>query len=150
MKREKIMVRSAIAAVLLVAGASLAFAQSDPVAHRIDLMKQVGDATKITSAMMKGEVAFDLAKVQETLAVYQRVASEIGPLFPESAKTGKDSTAAPAIWESRADFDAKLARWHKDSAEAAAAIKDEATFKTSFRTVLANCKSCHDDFRIKK
>lgn len=114
------MIRSALAAIVVVAGASFAFAQGDPVAQRIDLMKQVGEAAKAPSAMMKGEVPFDLAKVQETLAVYQRVAKEIWPLFPESAKTGKDSTAVPAIWESRADFDAKMLRWQKESAEAAA------------------------------
>jgi Cytochrome c556 len=144
------MKRSIIAAAFVVAGATFAFAQTDPVAHRIELMKHAGDATKVVSDMMKGTTPFDLAKVKETLAVYEKAATEYPTLFPEDSKNGKDSTAAPKVWETKADFDAQLAKWGKDSAEAANKITDEASFKSEIRVVLGSCKTCHDDYRIKK
>ena len=33
------------------------------------------------------------------------------PLFPDNSKTGGDTAALPAIWENKADFDAKLTKF---------------------------------------
>lgn len=144
------MLRPIIAAAFVAAGVTMAFAQTDPVAHRIELMKHAGDATKPVADMLKGAVPFDLEKVKVALASYETAAKEYPALFPEDSKNGKDSTSAPKVWETKADFDAKLAAWGKASADAAAKITDEASFKTEIKTVLGSCKSCHDDYRIKK
>lgn len=144
------MFRSILAAAFIAAGTTLALAQTDPVAQRIDLMKKAGEATKPVGAMLKGEAPFDLAKVKEALVSYETAAKQFPSLFPEDSKNGKDSTAAPKIWENKADFDSKLAAWGKVSAEASAKITDEASFKTQMTAVLGSCKSCHDDYRVKK
>lgn len=144
------MIRSFLAAALIVTGIGAAVAQSDVIKQRQDLMKQAGAATGVSVKMMKGEEAFDLAKAQATLKVYQDVAAKYVSLFPDNSKTGGDTAALPAIWEKKADFDAKLAAWGKESAAAAASIKDEASFKATFPNVLKNCGACHEPYRAKK
>lgn len=144
------MIRGLFAAALLVSGIGAAVAQGDVIKQRQEAMKQVGAATGVAVKMMKGEAAFDLAKAQASLKVYQDVASKYPALFPDTSKTGGDTAALPAVWEKKADFDAKLAAWGKDSAAAAAAIKDEASFKATMPNVLKNCGTCHETYRAKK
>ena len=55
----------------------------------------------------------------------------------------------PAIWENKADFDAKLAKLGADAKDAATKVKDEASFKTTFPEVQKNCGGCHNLYRKK-
>ncbi|MEN3931425.1 cytochrome c [Microvirga sp. W0021] len=144
------MLRSLIAAAAVTVCATVAFAETDVVSHRIELMKNAGDATKPVADMLKGAAPFDIEKVKAALASYEKAAKEYPSLYPENSKEGKDTTASPKIWENKADFDAKLAAWGKASADASAKITDEASFKSEIKTVLGACKGCHDDYRIKK
>ena len=48
-----IMKRLSLAGLTLLFGATVAFAQGDAVAERIEAMKKTGDATKVMSNMMK-------------------------------------------------------------------------------------------------
>jgi cytochrome c556 len=71
-------------------------------------------------------------------------------LFPESSKTGGDTAALPAIWQNKADFDAKFAKFGADAKAAASAVKDVDSFKTAFSGVTKNCGGCHETYRAKK
>ncbi len=144
------MLRPIAAAAFCVFGATLAFAQPDPVAKRIELMANLGKVTKPVGEMLKGTAPFDLAAVKTALAAYQTTAKQYSALFPEGTENGKDSTASPNIWKNRADFDAKLVAFEKVAAAATTSIIDEASFKSQMGGVLGSCKSCHDDFRVKK
>lgn len=143
------MKRFVLAGLALALGATAVLAQ-DVIAQRRDIMKGVGGATRDPGAMLKGEQPFDLAKVQNSLAVYQESAKKMIGLYPADSKTGGDTSAAPKIWEDPAGFKAAFDKFGADAAAAAAAIKDDASFKANFPNVLKNCGSCHETYRVKK
>jgi cytochrome c556 len=144
------MIRTFVVAASLALGVTAVVAQGDVIAQRKEAMKGVGEATKPVGAMMKGEMKFDAAAVQKALMTYQAVAKDFDKYFTDASKTGGETTAAPKVWEDRAGFKKLLDKLVADSAAAAGAIKDEASFKTEMGKVLGNCKACHDDYRVKK
>lgn len=132
---------SAIAATAVVA-------QTDVVAQRETLMKELGTATRPAAGMLRGNVPFDLATVQAALDVYAKNAKALQPLFPEGSDTGK-TDALPAIWQRKAEFDGLFAKFAADATASKAAITDEASFKATFPKVISSCGTCHDSFRKK-
>jgi cytochrome c556 len=72
-------------------------------------------------------------------------------LPPATAKTGGETEASPAIWSMPADWKIATEKFQRDTV-AAAALKPAtaADFGKAFGMVTANCKSCHEGFRIKK
>ncbi|MEI6417534.1 MAG: cytochrome c [Sphingomonadales bacterium] len=143
----RLLLTVAIAAVALT---TLPAAAADPIKAREEIMEGNGKAAKAGGAMLKGEAPFDAAKAQGILASFATGAKEFGKHFPKGSDKG-DTEAAPAIWEKPADWKAALAKFETDSA-AAAAMKPAALadFGKAFGMVTANCKSCHEAFRIKK
>jgi cytochrome c556 len=135
-----------LAVTVLAFGVSAVAAQSDPIAARKALMKANGQAAQQGAKFMKGEEPFDLGKAQAIFANYQEAAAKAPALFPDNSKSG-DTAALPAVWENKADFDAKLAKFGTDAKDAAAKVKDEATFKAIFPEVQKNCGGCHQTYR---
>ena len=97
---------------------------------------------------MKGEEPFDLAKAQTIFANYQKAAAEFGKLFPANSKDG-DTAALPAVWEHKADFDAKMAKFSSDAKEKDSSVKDLDSFKAAMGEVGKNCGGCHNTYRKK-
>ena len=143
------MMRTVLAVTALALGLSTAMAQ-DPIAARKALMKKNGDEAKVGTAFMKGEAPFDLAKAKAIFAAYSDAAAKVPALFPDTAKTGGDTAALPAIWEKKDDFNAKLKKFGEDAKDAEAKVTDEASFKTIFPAVQKNCGGCHETYRAKK
>ncbi len=143
------MIRGIIVAGFLALGATGVVAQSDVIKARQDAMKAIGAANKPAAGMLKGVVPFDLATAQNSLKVFSEQAEKSLALYPAGSTQG-DTAALPAIWAKKADFDAKLKALAADSRTAMAAIKDEATFKANFPSVLKNCGGCHTDYRAKR
>lgn len=137
----------ALAGVVAVAGTGVASA--DAIADRQAILKSWGDDAMPVGKMMKGEAPFDLAKVKAALANFQTNSPKLKDMFPDNSRTGK-TEASPRIWDEKARFVAGFDKLAADSAAAAAAITDEASFKANFGKVFGDCKACHDDFRIKK
>jgi cytochrome c556 len=122
----------------------------NPVAMREKLMEQNGKDAKLGGQMLKGEVPFDAAKAQGIFASMHDVATRFGNYFPAGSNSAK-SEAAPAVWEKPGEFKAALAKFEKDTAAAMAAkVTTKEAFGAQFMAVTANCKSCHEVFRIKK
>jgi cytochrome c556 len=142
------MFRIVSVAAILAVGATAVFAQSAAIKDRKELFKQLGGAAKVGGPMMKGEVPFDAAKIQASLKVYSDNAKKLKDLFPDDSKTGGDTEALPAIWEKKADFLGMMDKFDKDAAAAAVAIKDEASFKTEWPKVMANCGGCHKVYKV--
>jgi cytochrome c556 len=144
------MMRIILATAAVGIGATIVMAQGDPIATRKETMKGVGEATKVGTAMAKGEAPFDAAKARQIFTVYGVAAKRMPTLFPENSKTGGETTAAPKIWEDMAGFKARFDKLEADSAAAATATNDLDSFKTSFGNVTKNCGGCHETYRIKK
>ncbi len=142
--------RKTFAALLAACLATVAFAADDPRDQRHELMEGVGEAAKVIGEMMKGERAYDVDAVMNSLDVFDDASSYFGELFPEGSETGNDTEAAPAIWEDRAGFEEALKTWRGATIEA---IKAEpATLeeaKPLLGAVFNACKNCHDTYRIK-
>ena len=136
-----------ILAALAMVAAGTVFAQGDVIAQRKQAMKSAADATSQPLKMLKGEAPFDLAKVQDSLKVVADVAQKLPNLYPDTAKTGGDTHALPVIWENKADFVALYDKLGKDASAALGSIKDEASFKAAYPTVLRDCGNCHKTYR---
>ena len=147
--RGNSMMRMMLAAGAVALGVTAALAQANVIQQRQSHMKEYGEQTRTVSGMLRGQVPFNLAQVQTALRTYSENARAMAPLWPETSKTGNDTKALPVIWEKKADFDQRLAKLAQDAQAAAAAIKDEATFKTEFPKVLQNCGGCHETYRQK-
>lgn len=143
------MKRTIVVASLLAVGVTAAIAQSNVVEQRQSLMKEMGAQTRPIGAMLRGQEAFDLAKVQAGLKVFAENADKSKALFPEGSKDAPKTDALPTIWQNKAKFESIAAKLHQDAQTAMANIKDEASFKAEMPKVLQNCGACHNDFRKK-
>ena len=143
------MKRLVISAMLIMFGAGAVWADADPIAQRRALMKDDGAAAKILFQMNKGDTPFDLAAAQAALQTLSKGATESAALFPADSKTGGGTAALPAIWENKADFDARFAKFIKDVAATIVATKDEASFKASAPALFQNCGGCHELYKAK-
>jgi cytochrome c556 len=121
------------------------------IQERQEAMKAIGKSAKTAGQMLKGEAPFDPVTAAALLATMHASAEKFGGLFPEDSKTGGDTEAAPAIWEKKSEFEAKLAKFDGDiTAAIAAKPADLDGFKASFQAVAGNCKGCHQEFRVDK
>ncbi len=112
-------------------------------------MKALGAAFKDPSDMAAGKAPFDLAKVQASLKSLQEVAPKGKTVFPDDSQKG-DTAALPAAFQNKADLFAKFDKLAADAQVAAAAIKDEASFKAEWPKIGANCGGCHKLYREAK
>lgn len=147
------MLRSIIVVGSLILGASAVIAQQDSVKEVQTLMKNNGkNVGGVLTPMVKGEKPYDQAAVNAALAQLEDTAKKLPNLFPESAKGVKadgDYSASPKIWESRADFDARIASFAKVVADAKAKIKDVDSLKATVPAIGKECGGCHETFRVK-
>jgi cytochrome c556 len=148
-KEDKAMMKWTMAALAISASAGFALADgADAIKQRRALMKENGEATKPIVAMFKGG-PFDLATVQKALKTYLNAAEKMPGLFPPDSKVG-DTNALPAIWDNKADVDARFERLGKDATAALAEVKDEASFKAVMPDFYKNnCGGCHEKYRAK-
>jgi cytochrome c556 len=144
------MLRTILLTAALALGATAVVAQGDPIATRKETMKGVGAATRIGTQMSKGEIPFDAAKAKEILQTYANAADKMHNYFPETSKTGGETTAAPTIWQNQADFRKRFDDWAMDIQRASAQTNDLESFKAAFGNVTRACGGCHETYRIKK
>jgi cytochrome c556 len=141
------MLRAIVGLAALVLCATVVLAQNTAaITARKDAMKQLGGAAKDPGGMMKGEVPFDLAKVQASLKTIESVGAKGKTLFPDDSKGG-DTAALPVAFTDKADLFAKFDKMAADARAAQASIKDEASFKTEMPKVFASCGGCHKVYR---
>jgi cytochrome c556 len=139
-------IRTVLAVAAVALGVTAVTAQQqDPIAARKALMKANGQQAGIGTKMVKGEEPFALDKAKKVFATYQDVA-KAHALFPETSKSG-DTAALPAVWENKADFEAKLTKLANEAKAAEAATRDLDTFKAQFAEVQKNCGGCHQTYR---
>jgi cytochrome c556 len=142
------MKRIVLAAAVVAFGVTAVLAQSDPIAARKQLMKDNGAQSKVARDMIEGKEPFDLAKAHKVLATFAAVEEKGKGLWPDNSKTG-DTISLPAIWENKADFDARLAKLSADAKAADPKVKDLDTFKAAMGDVGKSCGGCHNTYRKK-
>jgi cytochrome c556 len=140
---------AALAAAMFVLGAGAVIAQSDPIATRKGLMKENQDNAEIVVRMMRGQVPFDAVKVDAAFAQWAETAQKLPSLFPDNSKSGQKTRAAPKIWTSKADFDAKAAAFGKAVADNREKAKGSVEgLRAAIPSVGNACDACHKDYRL--
>ena len=93
----------------------------------------------------------DVVSVVSTESALEKVAAtatEFPTLFPPGSENA-DGKASPKIWENKADFDAHAAKLVADATAAAAATAGGLdALKPAMGAVAANCKACHQMYRL--
>ena len=140
----------ALSAFALSATASIA--ADDPVAVRKALMQANAGAAGLAGALLKGEIDYNPAIAKASIAALHGVAMAVGDFFPEDSRGG-ETKSAPAVWEDPEAWQAALDKFRNDAAAAMQAAgqqgpADLAAFQAAVQPVLANCRSCHENFRI--
>lgn len=144
--------KSVVAAGALVVLATGSFAADEIVKERQELMKTVGKSVKILVPMAKGETTYDAAAAVDAMKAINKVPDAFADSFPKGSEKVGDTEASPKIWENPSDFKAKAEALKKASAEGIKQAGEgvDALKGVLFGSVLKTCKSCHDEYRIKK
>jgi len=143
--------KKAFAAIFVVTAAVTALAQSDPIAARKALMKENDQNAVIVVRMMRGMAPFDAAKVDAAFAQWADTAQKFPGLFPDNSKFGQNTRAAPKIWVTKSDFDAKSA----DFGKVVAANREKAKssldgLRAAIPAIGKTCDVCHRDYRLSR
>jgi cytochrome c556 len=141
------MIRTVLGVAVLAFGATALVAQTDPIAARKSLMKTNGDQNRVATEMLEGKRPFNLDEAKKVFVVFAEAGEKAPALFPDNSKTGGDTAALPPIWENKADFNAKLAKFASESKAAGDATKDLDSFKVQITEVRKNCGGCHQTYR---
>jgi cytochrome c556 len=141
------MVRTILAMIAVAIGVSAVVAQTDPIATRKALMKKNNENARNVNQMIKGEAPFDVAKVDAAFAQWGDTAKQLPNLFPDDSKTGQETRALPKIWETRSDFDSKIAALAKAVADNKDKAKTLDALKVAFPNVNKTCDDCHESYR---
>lgn len=133
---------------IAVATGSVAMAASDLSAQRETDMKTIGRSLKTGFDMVQGKTDFDAAAAKAAMEKIAAMATEFPTLFPPGSEKA-DGKASPKIWENKADFDAHAMKLASDAKAAAAATGGGLdAFKPAIGAVAANCKACHQVYRL--
>ena len=97
--------------------------------------------------MLRQEAAFDIEIVRASLKKIADGSPKLRKLFPDDSKSGAYTEALPVIWERKEAFLAIFDKLGESAVKASAAIKDEATFRSEWGKVSANCRECHKAYR---
>lgn len=146
------MTKTLILAAAFGLAAAGAFAQAvptvaDPVAARVQAMKNNGFAAGLAGAMLKGEAPFDARVAQAAFRIMNSSATGFGHLFP-AGSGGPNSPVKEAVWTDAKGFEAAVNKFLADTTAAVnAKVADMDAFKAEFGKVAANCNSCHEVYR---
>ena len=101
------------------------------------------------SAMAQGKAPYDAKEFALRAERVAAVAPLLTEAFPPESKGVANSKLKPAMWNERADFDAKMKDLVDRSAALAAAARtgDFARSKAAFFDAANTCKACHDKYK---
>lgn len=148
------MMRLMIAGTVSTIGVVTIAAQSDLVRQRAELMCNQGEYIYGTlNKMVRGDIPYDQAKVGEAFAKLKEIAPKLSALYIETAKgqaPDADYYASEKVWQNKADFDARLAKFVKDINENAPKATSLEGLKEAHAAIVQTCNSCHEVYRVKK
>lgn len=138
---------AALLSLGLLSGLSAAAVAETPQQIRAGLMKSVGDQSKVLGGMLQGRVAFDAAQAKTAADALAKAAADFPNHFPEGSEGGR-TDALPAIWQNKADFEARARKFAADASAVLVAVdQGEDAFKAAAGPMFASCKGCHELYR---
>jgi cytochrome c556 len=148
------MKKVALLGAVLAVGTVGALAQDDPAELRNRLMSAMWvEGISTLLRMGRGQEPYDAGKADRALARVTELAQQIQPLWPAGSMVEKPTTqfaSSPKVWETKGDFDARLARLTSVVAEnREKAMSGPQGALTAFRAVNTYCDSCHEQYRMK-
>jgi cytochrome c556 len=131
-----------------VALTGVALGADDPVAARLQLMKENGAASKVVSSMVKGRTPFDATAAASALNKIAADMVTFPSLFPPGSDKAPKTTASPDIFTNMDDFKALAAKLGTDAKAAAdAAATSPDALAAAFNLVSQDCAACHRKYR---
>jgi cytochrome c556 len=147
------MKRILVAAAVLALGVSAVVAQQDVAVQQQNQMKDQGKYMYgVVLKMVKGDTPFDQAAAEAALQALGESVAKIPTVFttnPKEDVVNATFGSSQKIWQSKADFDAKVPPVSKAIADTKGTFKDAASLKVAFDAIQAKSTSCHDDYRVK-
>lgn len=114
-------------------------------------LKKFGGAFKAINDQLKASSP-DLAAIQAAAASLPVEAATMADWFPAGSgpESGIETDALAKIWETRADFDQKMADFQAAAANLNTVAQggDLAAIGAAFGATGGTCKGCHDDYRL--
>ena len=143
-----------LCATSLLAVATAAFAQSDPIAARRAEMKAMGQHIYGSlNRMQRGQEPFDKAKADAAFVQFAASLEKLPGMFPEGSKSGtkpgEEFRTSDKIWQDKKDFDGRFATLAKDAADSRAKVTNVDTLKAVYPVLRKNCDGCHETYLIK-
>jgi cytochrome c556 len=150
------MFRIQIILAVLVLSATAVIAQADVNAERKEFMKTYGKhGYGNLNRMVRDQMPYDQAKVDEALAHFIETAPKIASLFPAGGYQGPapDSNyyANAKAFENQDDLKTRSEKFAEAIAGVNGKIKDLDSLKASWPELNKNhCDSCHQEYRVRK
>ena len=117
------------------------------IKYRQNTMKLLSANSKMIKAVLTQNInSQHLVQLTTNLSTSAKM---IKGNFPEGSDFG-DTDAKEAIWENKADFDAKIKNFEKATSKLLAAVEQKAAnseLMESYKSVGKSCKSCHKKYR---
>lgn len=137
---------AAAAAIALVVPLTAAVTAETLIEARQRLMVSIVKSTKVLREMAEGRAPLRADAVKESVRPIVEAASVLPRLFPEGTESG--SSAKTEIWQSKAEFDARLGEMHRSALLLIyAAQQGDQAFRFAFDQYAQGCDSCHAKFR---
>ena len=147
------MMRTVVVAGTLLLGAGAAMAQQEIAVQQDNLMRgQAKPMYGIILKMVKGEIPYDQAAVDDSIKYLEESVPKIPTVFatnPKEDVVNATYGASQKIWQNKADFDSKVPPVAKAIADVKGKIKDVASLKVAYDSIQAKCADCHDTYRLK-
>jgi len=152
---RRIIVTSVIA-LLCAAGAAGAQTSASPsAAETVAARKAAFNLSAVAFSTMNAAAASptpDPRQLSFSAQALARWAHALPGLFPAGTSATDlpgETTASPAIWANRADFEAKAAAYAAAADRLGELTEDTEAFKAQLAVVSDTCKSCHQPYRVR-
>ncbi len=146
----------AIPIVMLAVSALAHGGATGIIKTRMDQMGDISKAMKTMAKMVKGEIAYDVGQVRKlSLDISNLGGSALTRLFPKHS-LDPPTEARSEIWQNWEEFERDAVEMQRAAlalskgAANAGGRGDVGSPFSLFGELAGTCKSCHDEFRIKK
>lgn len=140
-------------AAVVVGIATSASAQvkpEDQIRYRQSVMNVMGRSFGALAGMAKGEMPYDKEQAVKNAAIVEMMSGLPASAFGPGTDKGAPTKADMKVWSDTEKFKSAYDKMLAEVKKLPAAAGDAATLKTQVGEVGKTCKSCHDDFRLKR